>query len=493
MVERRLLFALGMLAVLASPVFAGQETQYMAVFAQGGKIGYSVHTRTVEADQITTRDQMNLTIDRVGTPVAIKRTETYVETAAGKPLSFESVYEFGATTDRIAGTVGEDGTVALTVCTTGREEKHTFPWPAGALMAEERRLLLREKGLTRGTEYTAKVFEARWGQTVKEKTSIGPKKLINLLSGAMGLTEVTTVRTLSDGEQLTSTSYVDSSFRTHKRTVSMGDLQLELYACSRESALSAAAPLDLLAKMFIPSPEPIPNIESVSAITYTLTPAQAADLSIPSTDSQKATRLWNGKIALEIKLVAGPTWATFPYKGNKVTLRKATQATPYLQSDRKEVVELARQAVGNTRDTVEAVRRIESFVAHYIDKPSLSVGYASAAEVVESRQGDCSEFAVLTAALCRAVGIPAQVVVGVAYAENFAGKRGFVGHAWTQAYVGRDAQGVWVGLDAAYKRSGGGYDAGHIALAFGGDPTDFSSAAALDQLTIDDIRVQRRR
>ncbi len=465
----------------------------MAVFAQGGKIGYSVHTRTVEIGKIITSEEMSLTIDRLGTPVAIKRLEKYVETTAGEPLSFESVHEFGTTADRITGTVGEDGTVALTVCTTGREEKHTFPWPTGALMAEERRLLLREKGLRPGTEYTAKVFKARWGQAVKEKISVGPKKLINLLSGAMGLTEVTAVEILPDGERLTSTSYVDSSFRVHKSCTSMGDIPVELFACSKEFALSAAAPLDLLAKMFIPSPEPILNIGSVSAITYTLTPAKDTSPSIPSTGSQKATRLWNGKTSLEVKPVAGPTWATFPYKGNKVTLREATRPTPYLQSDRKEVIELAHQAVGNTRSSAEAVQRIESFVARYIDKPSMSVGYASAAEVVESRQGDCSEFAVLTAALCRAVGIPAQVAVGVVYVEDFGNKWGFMGHAWTQAYVGTDAQGTWVGLDAAYKRSGGGYGAGHIALALGGDPGDFSNAAALDQFTVDEVRVQRRR
>jgi transglutaminase-like putative cysteine protease len=111
-------------------------------------------------------------------------------------------------------------------------------------------------------------------------------------------------------------------------------------------------------------------------------------------------------------------------------------------------------------------------VANYIDNKSLSVGYASAAEVAVSRQGDCSEFAVLTAAMCRAVGIPAQVVVGVAYVEAFSGLQdGFGPHAWAQAYVG----GKWVGLDSAFKSSGlGGYDAGHIALAIGnGDPADF--------------------
>ena len=125
------------------------------------------------------------------------------------------------------------------------------------------------------------------------------------------------------------------------------------------------------------------------------------------------------------------------------------------------------------------------------------MGYASAAEVAESRKGDCSEFAVLTAALCRAVGIPAQVCVGVAYVDEFGGIQGFGGHAWDQAYVGADEQGKggkWIGLDAAFKGSGrGGYDAGHIALAVGnGDPGDFfNMATTLGQFKVDKVEVRR--
>lgn len=493
MVERKLLLALGMLVTLCAPAFAAQETEYMAVFVAGTKVGHSVRTRTVEADKVTTNEQMNLTIDRMGTPVALKFMEKYVETTTGEPRSFEATYEFGTTTDKTAGTISESGTVALTVSTMGREEKLTVPWPTGALMVEGYRLLLREKGLKPGTEYTVKVLKPHWTQAVNEKVSVGPKQFTNLLSGAMGLTEITTVDTMPDGKQITSKSYVDNSFRLHKSNMSVGDMQLELYRCSKEVALKAAAPLDTLAKMFLPSPERIYNIQSAPGMTYILAPAKGTNPAIPSLDGQKATRLWDGKISVEIKPVAVPSWPTFPYKGSKITLLQATRPTPYLQSDRKEVIELARKAVGNTRSSAEAVRRIEAFVAEYIEKWSLTVGYASAAEVVERREGDCSEFAVLTAALCRAVGIPAQVVVGVSYTNNFEGRSGFGGHAWTQAYLGTDAQGVWVGLDAAYKRGGGGWNAGHIALAVGSEPSDFSEIAPLDQLKVEKIQVHRGR
>jgi hypothetical protein len=94
--------------------------------------------------------------------------------------------------------------------------------------------------------------------------------------------------------------------------------------------------------------------------------------------------------------------------------------------------------------------------------------------------------------MCRAVGIPAEVVVGIAYVEEFAGLReGFGGHAWTQAYVGDK----WVGLDAAFKSAGlGGYDAGHIALAAGsGEPADFLNiATTLGQFKIDKVIISRK-
>ena len=79
--------------------------------------------------------------------------------------------------------------------------------------------------------------------------------------------------------------------------------------------------------------------------------------------------------------------------------------------------------------------------------------------------------------MCRALGIPAQVVVGVAYVEDFIGRQGFGGHAWIQAYIGDR----WVGFDSAFKGSGrGGYDAGHIALAAGdGEPADFFNLVAM--------------
>ncbi|MHC4363832.1 MAG: transglutaminase-like domain-containing protein, partial [Planctomycetota bacterium] len=132
--------------------------------------------------------------------------------------------------------------------------------------------------------------------------------------------------------------------------------------------------------------------------------------------------------------------------------------------------------------------RIESFVGDYIAEKDFSVGYASAAEVAVSKQGDCSEHAVLVAAMCRAVGIPSRVVTGLVYAEEFAGRKEVFGcHAWAEAYIGDK----WIGLDATMAPNG--FGAGHIALAAGdGDSQDLLGlASALGKFQIEKVTVNK--
>jgi len=499
MMGRKRFVVLSLLAVVCAPAFAATETGYLAVFMDGKKIGHAVHTRTETGGEVTTSDDVTMTISRLGIPITITTTETNVETTSGKPLRFESVQQLGAMTMKVAGKVNAGGTVDVVSSSLGAEQKSTMAWPAGAVMAEGLRLLSLQKGLQPGVEYTVEVFYAGLMQVVKAKVTIGPKKPVDLLGRVVKLTEMTTTLIMPGAGQITSTSFVDDELQALKSVVPIAGMSVEMVDCPKEFALGNNDVVEMIDKMFIKSPEPIENVGSASSITYILNPGKTTDLLIPSTDNQMARRLPDGRIALTIKPATVAAGGTFPYKGNDPRLLEATRPTRFLQSDDKRIVELARKAVGDAKDAAQAARRIEAFVAKYIDNKSMSVGYASAAEVVESRQGDCSEFAVLLAALCRAVGIPAQVAVGVAYVSEFGGLQGFGGHAWVQAYVGADERGQggkWIGLDAAFKSSGrGGYDPGHIALAVGnGDPGDFfNMAAALGQFKIEKIEVQRAR
>lgn len=87
---------------------------------------------------------------------------------------------------------------------------------------------------------------------------------------------------------------------------------------------------------------------------------------------------------------------------------------------------------------------ITRFVSRYIDNPTYVHNFNIASKVAASRSGDCTEFAVLTAALARALGIPARVVLGTVVMEEDDSVNSF-GHAWVEAHH----QNTWHTLDAA--------------------------------------------
>jgi transglutaminase-like putative cysteine protease len=134
--------------------------------------------------------------------------------------------------------------------------------------------------------------------------------------------------------------------------------------------------------------------------------------------------------------------------------KHAREPSNLVQSDDPRIVATAKKAVGGEKDPWQAALALERFVNGYVTQKDFTQAFATAGEVIESRQGDCSEHAVLLAALCRAVGIPARGAVGLVY-QN--GK--FYFHMWTEVYVGRR----WTPIDATLAR--GGIGAAHLKLA----------------------------
>ncbi|MEM9058551.1 MAG: transglutaminase-like domain-containing protein [Pseudomonadota bacterium] len=61
-------------------------------------------------------------------------------------------------------------------------------------------------------------------------------------------------------------------------------------------------------------------------------------------------------------------------------------------------------------------------------------GFDIASQAARSGEGDCTEHAVLTAAVARAQGLPARVVVGVVLLA-MAEKNAAFGHAWSEVFV----------------------------------------------------------
>jgi len=449
------------------------EVEYYAVLMEGRKIGHALHVRKTGADVVTTTEMLSMVIGRGAISMSISTAETCIETTEGKPIGFEYTEDLGGMGGKkMTGRLNDAGRLEVTTADLGIEQKRVIDWPTGAVMAEGLRLLELEKGLKEGAAYQAKIFSPALLSAVNANVRIGPTTNIDLLGRVLSLTEVGVSMNMQ-GATFTSISYVDTELRAQKTVMPMMGMNLELIACDKAFALSENDIVDFLEKLLIPSPVALTDLGSTDSITYLLAPTGPAPLSIPPTDNQTVKLAEDGKVLITVKPAPAPPGAKLPYSGKDEQVLDALKPARYLQSDSKEIISLARQAVGETKDAAEAARKIENFVNEYITEKNLSVGYASAEEVALSRQGDCTEHAVLTAALCRAAGVPARVVSGIVYIDDFDGRKNvFGGHAWTEACI----NGKWIGLDAT--RVPNGFGPGHITMAAGnGDPADFFAMA----------------
>ena len=475
-IHHTIVLSLAFLTISLTPAALAEE-QYFAILMDGRKVGHAIYDRKIQAEKVMTTEKATLTITRLGFPITIAITNTCIETGKGDPLGFEFEMDASGLASKVSGRVSPDGQLQLTQYSFGSEQKATRPWPEGALMSEGLRLLQMKKGLKEGTEYSCKVFLPESADALETHVTIGPKTSIDLLGRVLSLTQIKAELRMPAGGAVVATDYVDDNFNVYKNIESLAGISIEMLACTKEFALAPNDVYELVNRMFIESATPIPNVSSRKSIAYAIAPTNSeVQLGFPSSDIQQTAPAANGGFFINVRPLDLPKGATFPYKGKDKQILESLKPTMYVQSESPEIKALAQRAVGSTKDAAQAVSRIESFVAEYIDNKSLSVGYASATEVAASRQGDCTEFAVLTAAMCRSIGIPAQVVMGIAYIDDYgAVQTSFGGHAWTRVYLA----GKWYDIDAAFKSARlGGFDAGHIALAYGnGDPADFFQLA----------------
>jgi len=74
---------------------------------------------------------------------------------------------------------------------------------------------------------------------------------------------------------------------------------------------------------------------------------------------------------------------------------------------------------------------------------NFSEAMSPASEVARTLEGDCTEYAMLTAALCRVAGVPSRTAIGLVYHVDL-GQPKLSYHMWTEVWV----NGSWLALDA---------------------------------------------
>ena len=119
----------------------------------------------------------------------------------------------------------------------------------------------------------------------------------------------------------------------------------------------------------------------------------------------------------------------------------------WIESAHESIVSLADAAAGSTSDPHQAAVAIGEYVFRWLDKSESDQVLATARQAAEGRKGDCTEHAMLTAAACRARGIPARVAIGLIYDDP---SQSMVYHMWTEIWV----DDAWLPIDATRPHEG---------------------------------------
>lgn len=446
------------LLVLPSPA-NGEKPRSLATeeiwqvhFMQGAKAGYS-HT-TVRLLDGPPRRQVEtvtaLSVKRFGQENQTEMRTTSVEAAHGALISFESSTSLGSKPSRISGEVRGD---RLELRSDAEERASSRAWKKGTLgfAGVERSLELRPM----------KPGERRdFDLLVPLLLDVGHVELVahdyqetKLLSGSQKLLKISSILTLAQapGAPLDETLWATPDGRILKQRSEA--MQQETYRTTREVALSktAAVSLDLGLDTFVKVNRPIAERAKLARYRVRIENSDPVRF-LASSSTQRVKRL--GQNEVELTVYASGVSPGDP-KAETAPSRAALEPSVLIQSNDPTIKQMAREAVAAESEPARRAAKLERYVQQAVKEKNFSSAFSSAAEVAKTRQGDCTEHAVLLAALARALEIPSRVAIGLVYVRP---AQAFGFHMWTEVYVDGD----WRGLDGTLGQ--GGTTAGHIKL-----------------------------
>jgi transglutaminase-like putative cysteine protease len=259
------------------------------------------------------------------------------------------------------------------------------------------------------------------------------------------------------GEPIGMTLWTDERGETWKTFIP--NLQQTTFRADRELALSESQEVyDLFDDITIRIDKPLERGHDSRRVTYRarLKEGDAAE-AFPSGAAQTVRRV--DEHTAEIAVVAvRPDQPQQPPAATEPPSDADLAPNNLIQSDDPRIVQMAQGVATDESDPWRIAVALEKHVKGAITEKNFSQAFATAAEVVQTREGDCTEHAVLLAALCRARKIPARCAMGLVYFPSQDGPA-FAYHMWTQVWI-KDR---WIPLDGTLGR--GGIGGGHLELA----------------------------
>ena len=430
------------------------EDNWYSVTIDGVKAGWAHEVVEVdnETNNFRSTKVQNMTLSRGGMEISISVSSSFVETQEGTPISVnltqdamgmvqETIWEFG------------DEELKMTKAAGGAPIVKTVPLPTQKWLTPRAVKRMFTKKMAAGANaITYQTMAPELGPTV---ITVVMTKRGETKQDVLGPeTMVISWETVNDRMPVVGTEFYTEAGLSVGSAMSAGFGAIENKIMSKFDALSPVNEVpELMFSFFVEPNKPIPN--DISKLTMRINTKDGTKVDLPSVGMQKATSNEDGSATLVVNLEA-------PIRATKEELVNANylSASSICDGTDEAVIAIAVDALAalpeDASDNNKALA-LRSKVHSYIDEKNMSTAFASASQTARSKEGDCTEHAVLLCGVLRAAEIPSRGVMGMVYVPSFGGPNGVFGwHMWSQALI----DGKWVDLDATLQTP---YSVGHIA------------------------------
>jgi transglutaminase-like putative cysteine protease len=461
--------------VLKTPVPKPLDEVWEVAYVQNDrgvdvKIGH-IHLTCVPVDAdgkklLRTTKELRFVVGRADAKAEMKADISADEDADGKVHAIKAKLWLGR--DRVQSLDCTIDGPKIRVTADGEfKYQKEFAWDPNCVGLGREQTLLRDKKAKTGDEFTYRYFEPQVTNYVTVKVSVKDKERV-ALPGDVKRELLKVVATpdplkLKEGQILrlpAATFWADPvSYDTIKTQMDIPEIgKVSLIRTSKVAALAPNGQVpDLMKRQSIFLKSAVPGMHERASIVYRVTfqgDAQPKDLVVQ--DARQAIKNTDGKsFELHVTARRKPQALAKEEKAPAEFLK----SNYFINSDDSGVKELAKRAVGATSEPWLKAQKIESFVRHYMKPADYTEAMAPADHVAKTRTGDCTEYAMLTAAMCRAQGVPSRTAIGLVYVDRLLGQpAGLAFHMWTEVFV----DGQWLGLDATLGQ--GSIGPGHIKI-----------------------------
>ena len=423
---------------------AEPAVEYSLLTIDGQPAGYQTHVESEQDGRVVVDEIMKMQVPRFGQTFTMTTRLQEIAAADGSLDGFElEISNNGQSMQKLAGT-REGSDLSIRQQVAGTATTRSIPLPDGVIAASAMTDRMKTDGpLPEGESRTFQTFSPETLQVITQTvTGLGPQDTTDRDGQPVTLAAESLTR--SD-VAISVQQFYDADGEVVR--TDLGLMDMVAWPVSREEALAAAGTgqVDFGLKTTLPV-EPIPGLARASSATLIVRgadqlPAGVAQRvqPVPESDAVRATLR-----RIDCRLFPGIGQADEPMLAS----------SRLIDVDSPEVQELLQSAPPRAESAGQTAADLERFVRQTVSQTSFGYGFGSASDTVKNRSGDCSECAVLLAALLRGRKIPSRVAYGLVYSES-GGQASFVPHMWTEARLqtksGRDA---WVPLDATRAQAG---------------------------------------